>query len=315
MKSAIGLLACAVLVCSVVAAFWLEQNKDLRFKVRQLERQIMQLELTDTATVLIPQASCQPSSLAPAVKPFDEMAMAAMCAPYINERDTNIDAKPIMNAEQSQRIVLQKYRLLLQALTLAPKDTETLMALFAQREALLNAPVQDYYASQKQVDSLIMEQQEALTALDMQVYNILGDEESEKYTLLKDSDFAQYQLSQLQQGLSGASALTTEQQSQLLLSKLTHQREFERTVAGLVADHNSTSRYNPVNANSRNSMARSHQQALKNALQAYKRAYLSDSAAFLGEEQFTRLKAFEGAQFEALLESLQQQVPTLKNEN
>ncbi|WP_054113659.1 hypothetical protein [Marinagarivorans algicola] len=315
MKSAIGLLACAVLVCSVVAAFWLEQNKDLRFKVRQLERQIMQLELTDTATVLIPQASCQPSPLAPAVKPFDEMAMAAMCAPYINERDTNIDAKPIMNAEQSQRIVLQKYRLLLQALTLAPKDTETLMALFAQREALLNAPVQDYYASQKQVDSLIMEQQEALTALDMQVYNILGDEESEKYTLLKDSDFAQYQLSQLQQGLSGASALTTEQQSQLLLSKLTHQREFERTVAGLVADHNSTSRYNPVNANSRNSMARSHQQALKNALQAYKRAYLSDSAAFLGEEQFTRLKAFEGAQFEALLESLQQQVPTLKNEN
>ncbi|WP_053980592.1 hypothetical protein [Marinagarivorans algicola] len=315
MKSAIGLLACAVLVCSVVAAFWLEQNKDLRFKVRQLERQIMQLELTDTATVLIPQASCQPSSLAPAVKPFDEMAMAAMCAPYINERDTNIDAKPIMNAEQSQRIVLQKYRLLLQALTLAPKDTETLMALFAQREALLNAPVQDYYASQKQVDSLIMEQQEALTALDMQVYDILGDEESEKYTLLKDSDFAQYQLSQLQQGLSGASALTTEQQSQLLLSKLTHQREFERTVAGLVADHNSTSRYNPVNANSRNSIARSHQQALKNALQAYKRAYLSDSAAFLGEEQFTRLKAFEGAQFEALLESLQQQVPTLKNEN
>lgn len=315
MKSAIGLLACAVLVCSVVAAFWLEQNKDLRFKVRQLERQIMQLELTDTATVLIPQASCQPSPLAPAVKPFDEMAMAAMCAPYINERDTNIDAKPIMNAEQSQRIVLQKYRLLLQALTLAPKDTETLMALFAQREALLNAPVQDYYASQKQVDSLIMEQQEALTALDMQVYDILGDEESEKYTLLKDSDFAQYQLSQLQQGLSGASALTTEQQSQLLLSKLTHQREFERTVAGLVADHNSTSRYNPVNANSRNSMARSHQQALKNALQAYKRAYLSDSAAFLGEEQFTRLKAFEGAQFEALLESLQQQVPTLKNEN
>lgn len=329
MKSAVGLLACAVVVCSVVAAFWLEQNKTLRFKVRQLERQIMQLELTETATVLIPQATCPPSPVAPAAAQLDEVAMATMCAPYINERDANIDVQPVMSAEQGQRIVLQKYQLLLQALTLAPKDAEALIALFMQREALLNAPVQDYYASQEQVDSLIIEQQEALTALDTQIHNILGDDDSEKYTLLKDSDFAQYQLSQLQQGLEGASALSTDQQSQLLLSKLTHQREFERTVAGLVASSNSISNSAnsninvnaSVNSDTRAGMAAQegrgthYQQALNNALQAYKRAYLSDSAAFLGEEQFTRLKAFEGAQFEALFESLQQQIPTLKNKN
>lgn len=290
------LLLAGVCVVSLIFAFHgFRHNKALSFKIQQLENQLAQRDVTGTSGSFVPRASCQNFEFAAAAAYFNDDTAQAKCP------SDNVVAMPKvdlseLNSVQSHRIALEKYQLLLQSLTLSAEDVEAIIRLFTRREALLNAPVQDYYAKQADIEALIQKQQEALENLDAQVDQLLGPDDREKYHLLKNSDFAQFQLKQLQQGLEGPTLLTQQQKGDLLLSKMNHQQNFEKAIAVLLA-HNSQSQ-SPSES----------QQLLNAALENYKNAYFSDSSAVLGEEQFMRFKAFESAQFEALLYSLELQV-------
>lgn len=296
------LLASICVACSILAAYEFKQNKALSFKVQQLEYQLARRDVASAQLELIPQANCKKLEFAAIAAYLDNIdAAQTRCQSHNDVSVTQIDLGAVSSA-QSHRIALEKYQLLLQSLTLAPEDLEAVITLFTRREALLNAPVQDYYADQAAIEALIQKQQEALANLDVQVAQLLSPDDREKYNLLKNSDFAQFQLNQLQQGLEESELLTQQQKGDLLLSKMAHQQNFEKAMAALLA-HNSQAQ----------SLEES-KQLLNAALEKYKNAYFSDSSAVLGEEQFLRFKAFESAQFEALLRSLEQQISGQKKQ-
>lgn len=303
----------ALAFSGAVGIVWLTQVQPLREQVSLLEAQVTRLTLLAQAPRLtVPVASCASKALGDRmackhdlpllVKSGNSSSVGDPRENVIKEGAHSTLKNTAVNDSEldlrSRRLVAKKYRLLIQALGLDPQSEEQLIALLDEREALLSQAVQDYYASPAQIEAMVNSQQRALVALDARILEWLEDDvHQDKYALLKDSDLAQYQLGQLSGGFEGSNALTSDQKSALLLSKLAYQREFEQalTRAGI------GSRVNQLSQD--DAMSR-----LREALDTFKSGYYAEAANIMESDQFARFQAFEGAQFEALFESLQRQV-------
>ncbi|HEY7771865.1 MAG TPA: hypothetical protein VIC26_01685 [Marinagarivorans sp.] len=289
-------LALLLMLCSLIVWSMLEQR-------RALEDELAQAQLLLEARLSVAEeAPEQPSACPESGLPLADQTLQQICSAYLayaqsQRADDRVDAFVSARLEQD---IQQKYAFLLQAVALGKQDSEQLIQLLLERESILNAPVQGYFAKPEDRQELIAEQQLLLGEIDGRVREVLGQEAYNKYELLKDSGFEQYQLEQFSQSLQPSEQISTEQQSQLLLAKLQYRQVFDQQLA----------QWQQGATGSEVAPAESVDMArLREALETFKTAYYSDSAALLSTAQLKHLKAYENAQFDALLNSYRAQVP------
>ena len=256
-----------------------------------LTHQLSNIEARLDAWVAEQTAQASSSASCPqATLPLADQTLQQICSAYMAYAQSNDKGVETLVSLRLEQDIQHKYAYLFQVISLGKQDTTQLSRLMLERESVLNAPVQGYFTQPEELQAVIEEQQSMLAGIDAQVRNLLGEQAYQKYELLNDSGFEQYQLEQFGQSLPPENQLASEQRGQLLLSKLQYQQKFEQQLA--LAGEGET-----VDA-----------AKVTEALNTYRAAYYSDSAAVLNPVQLVQLKAFEDAQFDALLSSLNVQL-------
>lgn len=285
MKIAVWLLAAAVLVASIIAGHWMSLNKLLRFEVEQLEEQNTALQ---AALSRIPANSCESHS------PLAEQTLQELCIAYVD----HFSAKEVqavkgreVDSWVSERLshnVRQKYRLLLAMLSLSAQEKELLISLLVDRESLLNAPTHTYFAGPD--DSLIAEQQAALTDVDDRIAALLSADDKASFELLKDSEYEQYQLQSFQSSLPDSQKLNVDQQAQLLKLKRQGIQQLYLALEQLHLEGDDTTE--------------AKKRRLLELVNQYKQSYFQEAAMLLSEGQLEELKIFDEAVFGQVYQSL-----------
>lgn len=288
MKIAVWLLAAAVLVASIIAGHWMSLNKLLRFEVQQLEQQNSALE---AALASISVESCESHS------PLAEQTLQELCNAYVD----HFSAKELQAAKTkepdswvSDRLahnVRQKYRLLIAMLNIGAQEKELLIGLLMDRESLINAPTHTYFTGQEDSQTLVTEQKAALDDIDDRIAALLNKEDRANFELLKDSEYEQYQLQNLQDSLSDNQKLSVDQQAQLLKFKLVNLQQLYSAIEQLPTDGQGES-------------VEQKKQRLLELVNHHKQNYYQEAAMLLTENQLEKLKTFEEATFNQVFQSL-----------
>lgn len=288
MKIAVWLLAAAVVVASIIAGHWMSLNKLLRFEVQQLEQQNTALE---AALASISVESCESHS------PLAEQTLQELCIAYVDHFSAK-EAQTIKVREAdswvSERLThnaRQKYRLLIAMLNIGAQEKELLIGLLIDREALLSAPTHTYFTGQEDSQVLITEQKAALDDIDDRIAALLNKEDRASFELLKDSDYEQYQLQNLQNSLSDSQKLSVDQQAQLLKLKLINLQQLYSAIEQMPTD-------------SQGESTELKKQRLLELVSQYKQNYYQEAAMLLSEGQLEKLKTLEEAVFNQVFQSL-----------
>jgi hypothetical protein len=296
-RIALVLLALLAILGIGGASFWAARYQTLQ---AELDQAYLQLRYANPlrSSSSIAKTECEPEPLA-------DQTLKQICSAYHDYAETEQISNLVDNlvAERIARDIEHKYSYLFQVMTLGKQDSAQLTQLMADREAVLNAPVQGYFADPDELQAIIDEQRTLLETIDGQVRALLNDNLYNKYDLLKNSDLEQFQIEQFSQGLEADQQISLEQKSQLLIAKLQYKKQFEQQLISIEEHFSGSSQFSSENAVGDFDFER-----IAEAFEAFKAAYYSDSAAVLNQTQLTRLKAFEDAQFDALFQSLQRQL-------
>ena len=227
-----------------------------------------------------------------AVENVGVTAESANCSNLKSRAD--VDGKMSFSSDFSQSAAVQKFSLLFSDLNLSSGDEQQLASMLAQRERILSQPVSNPYMYADVVENNIDAQQEALANIDNNIKALLGPSPSYTFDLLKNSDSEQQQLNELTTKLEAVAPITDEQKKTLLLSKLTHKKGFEDTLATYKSHTN----------NADESDRKVAFKVISESLQRYRDGYLDEAAQYVDEQQLAGLMDYEAIEFEEIEASL-----------
>lgn len=288
MRIAIWLLAAAVVVITVIAGHWMSLNKLLRFEVQQLEQQNTALEV---ALARVSTDRCEPHS------PLAEQTLQELCIAYADHfgaKEPQVARKREVDGWVDERLssnVRQKYRLFIAQINLSAQEKEALLSLLMQRETLLNAPTHSFHLANEDSAALVQEQQAALADIDERIGALLNQDDRANFQLMKDSEFEQYQLQELQAQLTDSQKLSVDQQAQLLKMKLLATEQLYAALEQASIDWQSET-------------AEVKKQRLLELVNQTKFNYFQDAAMLLTDVQLERFKQLEESVFSDLVNSL-----------
>lgn len=196
-----------------------------------------------------------------------------------------------MQTDNLKQVVNQKYDVLFPELSISDADADKLKQLLIDRERVLNATTTTYFSDDLDADAAVARQQMLLDDIDRKIQTLLGREEFERYDLVKDSGFEQYQVRHMDNILASEDMLTAEQSRTLLFAKLKYKKEY--SIAAERADR----------------LAREGDKAaamkiFESALETYKNSYLEEAQTVLTQIQFSELRVYEEQQFLQIMDSL-----------
>jgi hypothetical protein len=220
------------------------------------------------------------------------MAESTACSNSKNGSD--VDDIKFFSREFSQSSALLKFSLLFSDLNLSTGSKQQLSSMLAQRERILAQPVANQYMHASSVESNVEAQQEALDHIENNIKALLGPVASDTFDLLKYSDSEQQQLIELTTRLEAVAPITDEQKKTLLLSKLTHKRGFEDTLAT----------YKNHTNNADESDRKVAFKVISESLRRYRDGYLEEAVQYVDEQQLAGLMDYEAIQFEEIEASL-----------
>lgn len=203
-------------------------------------------------------------------------------------------------------IVNRKYRFLFARLALDAATREALYQLMLEREqvALEIRDARDYGDEIGMEAGDISQLEYELEEIDDRIQDLLDEDNSQRYALLKDSDNEQEHFNQYTRGVNGLFPLDREQQESLLFSKLRHKQAFEQTVAASGLDRN----YPLTDAQRSELLSK-----LEMAAQRYKHAFLQEIRMDLDHDnypmdQYTLLENYTNTEFQELLAELRNKI-------
>ena len=208
--------------------------------------------------------------------------------------------------ETLEDIVNRKYRFLFANLSLDAATHEALYQLMLEREqvALKIRDARDYGDELDIATSDISQLAYELEQIDGRIQELLDQDNSQRYALLKDSDNEQEHFNQYTLGVNGLFPLDREQQESLLFSKLRHKQAFEETIAasGLDQDY-------PLTEAQRSELLTK----VEMAAQRYKHAFLQEIRMDLDHDsypmdQYTLLENYTNTEFQELIAALRNKI-------
>jgi len=200
-----------------------------------------------------------------------------------------------MQTENLNRTLEQKYAILFTSLTLSKQDQEKMRELLMERERILGTSSVGYFTSEADIKANIEKQQTLVANIDRQIAQLLKPEEVNKYELLKDSAYEQFQMNSFYDQLGDKNSVPETKRNTLLLSKLEQKQAF----ANLLQDSaNDIAGASPIEK--KHLADKMHE-----ALHDYKDNYLRTAKETLSEEQFNVLREYEQNQFDEIWQSLQ----------
>jgi hypothetical protein len=156
------------------------------------------------------------------------------------QKETNSIAKPEIEDfnESLEDIIARKYHFLLRYFNVDPVVLEELKALLREREeiALMIKDGQEFAEETGLTREQIWDLESQLSEIDYEIEQLLGQEYTQRYTMLKDSDDEQKQINQYTLGVNGIFPLDDNQQEAVLLSRLKHKQSFEKKLNALGID-------------------------------------------------------------------------------
>lgn len=203
-------------------------------------------------------------------------------------------------------IVNRKYRFLLANLALDAATREVLYQLMLEREqvALKIRDARDYGDEIGMDTGDISQLEYELEQIDGRIQDLLDQDNSQRYALLKDSDNEQEHFNQYTRGVNGLFPLDREQQESLLFSKLRHKQAFEQTVASSGLDHDY-----PLTEAQRSELL----SKVEMAAQRYKHSFLQEIRMDLDHDnypmdQYTLLENYTNTEFQELIAELRDKI-------
>lgn len=305
----------ALSVCSMLLVFFM-LNKHINLKQQLADKQricdtrinqlsvsyLMQLqELQQELTEL----------LALLANPADSNRVAAMTEPRVATKidiaSQQVFDKPALNRydESLSDIVARKYRFMLSALHLDPATREQLLQLLIERENLmLQLSDAKAYEAQAAIDGRIADLELQLSAIDLDIQQLLDPDNAERFALLKDSDKEQHHFNQYALGMNGLFPLSNQQQQTVLFSRLKHKKFYDSVIAstGIDFDH-------PLTQKQRTQLLAN----VQTAAQIYKRRYLEEVRSHLDHDnypmdQYTLLENYTNTEFRELMAQLRKKI-------
>lgn len=303
-------LATAATVAITVTAFLSLQQATLKRQLAEAGRQC-----TDRTAHLVEHFEAQLDEIQFSVVRFQKADVAARptsVQPAEIDEDTNIVIvraelpTPERFDETLEDIVNRKYRFLFASLALDAATRDALYQLMLEREqvALKIRDAREYGDEIGMETGDIPQLEYDLEQIDNRVQDLLDQDNSQRYALLKDSDNEQEHFNQYTRGVNGLFPLDREQQESLLFSKLRHKQAFEETIAssGLDQDY-------PLTHAQRNELL----SKLEMAAQRYKHAFLQEIRTDLDHDnypmdQYTLLENYTNTEFQELIAELREKV-------
>lgn len=231
------------------------------------------------------------------VNPYAQMVTKPDASPSNNAAKSNRlnDELSNMQTENMTRTLEQKYAILFTSLTLSKQDQEKMRELLMERERILGTSSVGYFTSEADIKANIDKQQTLVANIDRQIAQLLQPEEVNKYELLKDSAYEQFQMNSFYDQLGDKNSVSETKRNTLLLSKLEQKQAF----ANLLQDSaNDIAGASPIEK--KHLADKMHE-----ALHDYKDNYLRTAKETLSEEQFNVLREYEQNQFDEIWQSLQ----------
>ncbi len=199
-------------------------------------------------------------------------------------------AASLFKSENLDKIVEQKYAMLMAGLSLANEQTQRMCQLLLERERILTSTA-SFMSDDLDLMEAIEQQESQLSNIDDEIGQLLTVEEYERYDLFKDSGLEQYQLTRFADSLSSIDRLNDSQLHCLLMAKLRHKRLFLEAIA----DAQKFSEAGNVDT------AKS---LLNRAISQYQTEYLSEVQSVVTQQQHQQLAEFEKTEFDDVYLSL-----------
>lgn len=232
--------------------------------------------------------STEESSLCLPQLPLTPSTLKAICEDHYDGSDDTFAGLSGTERQLAEN-TMKKYAALLNDLSLDPSESAALKRLLVQRESLSSAALHGYFDDPAAVEQAFLEQEHKLMLIDEQVDRLLDLDAHHAYHLLKESDFQQYKLRQFTNTLPEGS-ISPQQEQRVLLSKLELSKAFEDSLAQIKRAERLTTT------------------ELKRLVNQYKAEFYRQSSAHLDVEEYSKLQAYEDAEFDALEKSLLRQL-------
>jgi hypothetical protein len=224
--------------------------------------------------------------------------------PLKSQKEIASIAKPMLEDfnESLEDIVARKYHFLLRYLNTDSEVLEELRALLHEREeTVLKIKDGREFAEESGITrEEIWELESLLEEIDYQIEQLLGQEYTQRYTMLKNSDKEQKQINQYTLGVTGIFPLDDNQQEAVLFTRLKHKQSFEEKLNTLGIDMNY-----PLTMEQRDTL----KEDIEMAAMRYKHGFLMEVRNELNHDnfpmdQYTLLENHTNTEFQEIVREL-----------